>query len=173
MKPLATSFLTFASVAMTLAASSTSSTPPIRSTRQTIASSGSSFLPTGAVAGISVGVTLAVVLLAVGPFLVWRRRCKATKANPLAAKPFREGETDKELVAVAANEPWKVDHTYYETDGRGRAPTGGQDRNAECYGQGAKEGNDRMNLAYSVHILLEDGVEEIALDTVETVVLLP
>ncbi|KAF2676922.1 hypothetical protein K458DRAFT_436973 [Lentithecium fluviatile CBS 122367] len=82
-------------------------------------SSGSSpGLSPGAAAGIGVGATLAIIGLAVGGFVFYRRRRRSKADTPIAnTDTGMAGGTDKEATVVSANEPWKEIGVYYEADG--------------------------------------------------------
>jgi hypothetical protein len=63
---------------------------------------------------ISVGAKLAAVILAVAALLFWHRQHNAKKFTHTPVGPVQED--DGEMVHVMPNEPWKVDHMYYEMD---------------------------------------------------------
>ncbi|KAF2745491.1 hypothetical protein M011DRAFT_488097 [Sporormia fimetaria CBS 119925] len=77
-------------------------------------------LSTATVAGLSVGVTLAVALLALGGFLFWRRRKRMSGPTVAQQADLLERSSDEEVVLVATTTKYAAESPprYYELGGR-------------------------------------------------------
>ncbi|KAF5976901.1 hypothetical protein FBULB1_6727 [Fusarium bulbicola] len=98
----ATAGTTGSDSAAATATSNSSSAPSNTSSESSDGGSGSSGLSTGAVAGMSVGVTLGVVALALAAFFFWRRNKRKYQVAGTGS-PDSPGKPDSSRMAVSPN----------------------------------------------------------------------